>query len=57
VPPLEPSTAAAYRVAVVVVVTVGAVQLNVQLWVELADVWVISPLRRPPFPVPPTVRV
>jgi hypothetical protein len=43
VPPLEPSIAAPYIVCVVFAVTVGAVQLNVQLCVLFAVVWVISP--------------
>src|ERR1700757_50717 len=45
VPPLKLSMAAAYRVAGVVAVTVGAVQLKVQLWVLLGALCTISPLR------------
>jgi hypothetical protein len=45
VPPLKLSMAAAYRVAVVAAVTVGAVQLKVQLWVLLGALCTISPLR------------
>jgi hypothetical protein len=45
VPPLKLSMAAAYKVAVVVAVTVGAVQLNVQVFVLLGALWTISPLR------------
>ena len=45
-PPYPPEIEAPYIVTVVVVLTVGAVQLNVQLrGVEVSDArWVISPL-------------
>jgi hypothetical protein len=44
-PPYPPEIEAPYMVTVVVVVTVGAVQLNVQLRgvEESAAIWVISP--------------
>src|ERR1700730_5829657 len=60
VPPLKASIPAPYILKLVVVVTVGAVQLNVQLLVAPASppVWVISPpdtlLPVPAVNVPPT---
>ena len=44
-PPLKLSVDAAYKVTFVLAVTVGAVQLKVQLWVELGEVCVISPFK------------